>query len=194
MTYSMEVLCNHFLVADFVFVSQCSSKLKKTKSNLLKKYFECRKKLFPHYYNSLDTTDPKMFKKKKSIKSGLISFYSSYCKKNQCKHSLETFFDQQFSKKEMYSFIWYSLHCTCHFLSKNYNRIVLAQYFESVRMLLQCPKCRKHFKSELKDQMNSENREDVYWSMFRIHNSVNKRNDKPLMKKSEYKYMYKSVL
>jgi len=195
MSYSLGVLANHFLVADFVFISQCSSKIKKSKSKKLKKYFECRKKLFPKQYNYFNTFDSKMFEKKKTLKTNMLTFYSKYCKINHCKPTLENFFDQHFSKKEMYSFIWLSLHSSCHYLPSTIkSKNVIDNYFESLRDLLECPKCRKHFKKQLKDEMNYESRETIYWCMFKTHNNVNKRNNKPLMKKTEYKHLYQNVL
>ena len=66
-------------------------------------------------------------------------------------------------------------------------------FFESLQNTLPCPRCREHYKENLKEnpiQLNSRN--DLIQWVIDIHNSVNEKNSKKIYSRDEVEDLYKS--
>lgn len=195
-SYALETLNDHLVISDFVFIVQTYANYpRKTRKQQLKKYFSTKKKLFPEVYENFPDQNERIYKNKERMKKTMIHFYQDYCNKKKQAPRLLDFFDKKFTKYELYSFIWYTLHASCHLIDESkIKKKTLKKYFECIRVLLICSKCRKHFENELENHMKYNDRESIYWSMFNIHNHVNDRKKKKKMTKTHYSDLYKLVL
>lgn len=92
--------------------------------------------------------------------------------------------------------LWYQMHMkTFNYNPKTSDKKNIIQYFENIKNVLPCEKCKKHYESYLtarpvKFYLNS--RDDLIHWLIDLHNEVNARTGKKILSYKEARSLYET--
>lgn len=93
---------------------------------------------------------------------------------------------------------WKFLHFVTFAYPEQPTREQVMQYrvfFDHLQYTLPCPKCRRHYKEFIATRPpDCRNRETLVIWLFELHNTINQRNQKPILSFEDFIHQYQAIL
>jgi hypothetical protein len=92
--------------------------------------------------------------------------------------------------------LWYQMHMkTFNYNPKTSNKKNIIQYFENIKKVLPCEKCKKHYENYLISRpikFYLKSRDDLIHWLIDLHNEVNARTGKRILSYKEARSLYET--